>query len=107
MQPRIVLQGFLLGYDAASGEQLWSKQLDGPPSLFGTTVLNSVIYLSTNRAGQNRGNRVYAFSPKDGPLTWRIQVTKPSGTSFPWGPDQVWISNAYADQPLSPSDPPS
>jgi ribosomal protein L27 len=58
IQPQIVQQGFLLGYDAASGEQLWSKQLDGPPSLFGTTLLNSVIYLSTNRTGQGQGNSI-------------------------------------------------
>ncbi len=72
-------QGFLLGYDAASGERLWSKQLDGPPSRFGTTALNGVIYLSTIRTGQGQGTSVYAFSAKDGTLIWRYTST--SGSS--------------------------
>jgi outer membrane protein assembly factor BamB len=93
MQPQIVQQGFLLGYDAASGEQLWSKQLDGPPSLFGTTVLNSVIYLSTIRT-------VYAFSAKDGALIWQYQDTNTSGSSYPMVTEQGVYINRYAGQTL-------
>jgi outer membrane protein assembly factor BamB len=97
IQPQIVQQGFLLGYDAASGEQLWSKQLDGPPSLFGTTVLNSVIYLSTIRTGQGQGNSVYAFSAKDGALIWRYQD---SGSSYPMVTEHGVYINRDAGQTL-------
>jgi len=93
MQP----QGFLLGYDAASGEQLWSKQLDGGPQLFGSTVLNSVIYLSTSRPGQHPGTSVYAFSAKDGALIWRYQDT---GSSYPMVTEHGVYINRYAGQTL-------
>ena len=92
--------GFLLGYDAASGEQLWSKQLDGPPSMFGTTVLNSVIYLSTIRTAQNRGNSIYAFSAKDGALIWQYQDTNTSGSSYPMVTEKRVYINRYAGQTL-------
>ena len=93
-------QGFLLGYNAASGEKLWSKQLDGPPSMFGTTVLNSVIYLSTIRTGQNRGNSVYAFSAKDGAQIWQYQDTNTSGSSYPMVTENGVYLNRYAGQTL-------
>ena len=97
---QIVQQGFLLGYDAASGEKLWSKQLDGPPSMFGTMVLNGVIYLSTIRTAQNQGNSVYAFSTKDGVLIWQYQDTDKSGSSYPMVTEKGVYINRYAGQTL-------
>jgi outer membrane protein assembly factor BamB len=93
-------RGYLVGYNAASGEQIWSKQLDGPLSMFGTTVLNGVIYLNTNRTGQNQGSSIYAFSVKDGTLIWHYQDTNTSGSSYPTVTEKGVYINRYAGQTL-------
>ena len=93
-------QGYFLAYDAASGKQLWSKQLDGPISRFGTTLLNGVIYLNTSRLGQQRGNSIYAFSAKDGSQLWYYQDASTSGTSYPTVTENGIYINRYAGQTL-------
>ncbi len=72
----------IVGYDAASGDQLWSHSLDGWLASFGTTLLHKVIYVSTNRQ-PDHGNSIYAFSAKDGTQLWRYQDTALSGSSYP------------------------
>jgi outer membrane protein assembly factor BamB len=80
--------GIVVGYDAASGKQLWSQSLDGRLSGFGTTLLNGVVYVSTNRQ-PNQGNSIYALSAKDGTQIWRYQDSATSGSSYPTVTEQV------------------
>src|SRR5262249_1663767 len=95
-----VTQAYLVGYDAATGAQVWSKQLDGSLPMFGTTVLNGVIYLSTNRLGQQQGNSIYAFSVKDGNLIWQYQDASTCGSSYPTGTETGIYINRYTGQTL-------
>jgi outer membrane protein assembly factor BamB len=101
LQQRGVLVNYdIVGYDAANGKQLWSKQIDGSPSLFSATTLNGVIYFSTYRMAQGQGNNVYAFSAKDGALIWRYQDTDKNGISAPTVTEKEVFINRYAGQAL-------
>jgi outer membrane protein assembly factor BamB len=101
-------QGYVAGYDVASGKLLWSKQLDGPlfgpTSLFGpmdyTKVVNGVIYVSTNRTIRGQGNSIYAFSVRDGAQLWHYQDTDTSGGSYPTVTENGVYFNRYAGQTL-------
>lgn len=71
--------GMVVGYDAASGKQLWSQTLDNPLSNYGlfddaTKLLNGVVYVSTNLKSSPK-NSIYAFSTKDGTQLWHYQDT--------------------------------
>ncbi|MEO6889892.1 MAG: PQQ-binding-like beta-propeller repeat protein [Ktedonobacteraceae bacterium] len=79
--------GIIVGYNAASGDQLWSHSLDGRLASFGTTLLHKVIYVSTNRQ-PDHGNSIYAFSAKNGAQLWRYQDTALSGSSYPMVTEQ-------------------
>ncbi len=89
-------QGIVVGYNAASGEQLWSQSLDGRLSGYGTTLLHGVVYVSTNRQ-PNQGNSIYAFSAKDGAQVWRYQDTATSGSSYPTVTEQVVYFYRYSN----------
>jgi outer membrane protein assembly factor BamB len=65
-------QGSLVGYNAANGEKLWSKQFDGSPEMF-TTILHGIIYLGIYSTIFGQGESIYAFSAKDGTLIWRYR----------------------------------
>lgn len=88
--------GIVVGYNAASGEQLWSHSLDGRLSGYGTTLLHGVVYVSTNRQ-PNQGNSIYAFSAKDGAQVWRYQDTATSGSSYPTVTEQVVYFYRYSN----------
>lgn len=75
-------QGWLVGYDAANGEKLWSKQFDGPVYPFGATVLNGVIYVSIFPIRPGQKYSIYALSAKDGALIWRYQDANTPGSTI-------------------------
>lgn len=87
-------QGVVVGYDAASGEKLWSQSLDGRLSGYGTTLLHGIVYVSTNRQ-PNQGNSIYAFSAKDGTQIWKYQDTATSSSSYPTVTEQVTYFYRY------------
>ena len=96
----LATQGYVAGYDVASGKQLWSKPLDGPLSMYGTTVVKGVMYVNTNRMSQGQGNSIYAFSVKDGAQLWHYQDTNTSGSSYPTVTENGVYFNRYAGQTL-------
>ena len=98
VQQGLTGQGYVVGYDAVSGRQIWSKPLDGSLSIYGTTVVNGVIYVNTHHTGQ--GNSIYAFSVKDGAQLWRYQDPNTSGSSYPTVTENGVYINRYAGQTL-------
>lgn len=93
--------GIVVGYNAASGEQLWDHTLDGRLSGYGTTLLHGVVYVSTFRQSNTS---IYAFSAKNGALVWRYQDTNPFWDSYPTVTEQVVYfyrgSNGHGGQRL-------
>jgi outer membrane protein assembly factor BamB len=89
--------GIVVGYNAASGELLWSHSLDSQLSGYGTTLLHGVVYVDTNRQ-PNQGNSIfYAFSAKDGAQIWRYQDTATSGSSYLTVTEQVVYFYRYSN----------
>lgn len=88
--------GIVVGYNTASGELLWRHSLDGRLSGYGTTLLQGVVYVSTNRQ-PNQGNSIYAFSAKDGAQVWHYQDTSLSGSSYPAVTEQVVYFYRYSN----------
>ena len=87
----------VVGYNAASGELLWSHSLDGGLSGYGTTLLHGVVYVSTNLFPKQGNSIFYAFSAKDGAQIWRYQDTARSGSSSQTVTEQVVYFYRYSN----------
>jgi outer membrane protein assembly factor BamB len=95
------ISGYLVGYDATNGRQLWSKWLENVPTMISPKVLNGVIYVSIDRLGQNKSNLIYAFSVHDGRQIWRYEDTSTSDSPYPTVTENgIYIINRENGQTL-------
>ena len=87
--------GLLRGFDATSGTQVWSQQLQGqftsPPSAMGGTVYVSGF------------STMYAVSAQDGSVKWSTPNAGWEQSSPAVTTDRVYVSHACRSLALSPS----
>jgi polyvinyl alcohol dehydrogenase (cytochrome) len=80
--------GGLFALDAATGETVWTEELDGA-AMGPVTWVNGVVFAADNSA------TLSAFSAEDGDLLWSHEVDEQSATGFAVADDTVYAGYGW------------
>ena len=88
--------GLLRGYDVATGNQVWTRQLQGQSFSSAPTAVGGTVYI-------NSGSTFYAVSTQDGTVKWNAPFQGSEHSSPAVTASAVYITDACNAVALSPS----